>query len=143
MATRELDRALGALGVEEEELEAACAALASLIPIREDELREMAGEHRLAAGRLLGRRPRARASWSALRAVLVGLVRDHDQALAWLRAREHALVRAYLALDARAELDDDARALLRRTLIPTAFDHFTRIDRLLAAADDLPSSAWI
>jgi hypothetical protein len=119
------------LGEEEEELEAACAALASLLEPG-DELGSMAAEHRRAASMLLGERPRMRALLSSMRAVFTAMVRNEARALAWLRDREHQLVRSYLALDCREDLDEATRQLVRRTLLPAAFERFTRIDRVLA-----------
>ena len=122
------------LGEEEEELEAACAALAALVADG-DQLRRMAGEHQQAAGILLGERTRSRALFASMRAVLTAMVRSDERALAWLREREHKLVRSYLALDCREDLDVSVRQLLRRVLLPAAFERFTRVDRLLASRD--------
>ena len=105
------------LGEEEEELEAACAALASLLEPG-DELGSMAAEHRRAASMLLGERPRMRALLSSMRAVFTAMVRNEERALAWLRDREHQLVRSYLALDCREDLDEATRQLVRRILLP-------------------------
>jgi hypothetical protein len=127
------DRALERLGEDEEELEAACAALASLFSSSGDgELRRLAGEHQKSAGVLLGIRPRGRVLMASMRAVLTVLVRNEVRALTWLRDREHQLVRSYLALDCRADVDETTRLMIRRVLLPIAFDRFTRVDRLLA-----------
>jgi hypothetical protein len=125
------ERELVRLGEEEEELEAACVALASLTSTGNDELRRLAGEHQKAASVLVGTRSRGRVILASMRAVLTALVRNDTRALAWLREREHALVRDYLALDCRDGLDETTRQLVRRVLLPTAFDRFTRVDRLL------------
>jgi hypothetical protein len=127
------------LGETEEELEAACATLASLIEPGDD-LRRMAADHRRGAALLVGVRPRVRPLLSSMRAALTALVRDEDRALAWLRDREHQLVRAYLALDCRQDLVEAERELVRRFLLPAAFERFTRIDRTLALRVSEPAA---
>ena len=124
---RELQR----LGEDEEELEAVCATLASLLH-EGDELRALSLEHRRSAALLIGERPRMKILLASMRAALTALVRHEERALAWLRDREHALVRAYLQLDCHQDIDDESRDLVRRVLLPAAFDRFTRIDRALA-----------
>jgi len=135
------ERELVRLGEDEEELEAACAALASLTTRSSDELRRLAGEHQKVAGVLLGMRPRGRVVLASMRAALTVVVRNEERALTWLRDREHRLVRAYLALDYRVDLDESTRMMVRRVLLPAAFDRFTRVDRLLVDHGAEPASA--
>jgi hypothetical protein len=121
------------LGNEEEQLEAACAVLSTLVA-NGVELGELACAHRLAAAELLGERPRFGPLLAATRATLVAVIRSDERALGWLREREHSLVRAYLSLDSQP-LDDTTRTRLRERWLPAAFARFLRVDQLLLARE--------
>src|SRR5581483_4865714 len=121
------------LGVGEAELSAACWALAGLRSSNElkREFARLADEHREAAEALGARGARMHEVLAAARA-LVQAALEPGGTIGWLREREHALIRDYLALDTVAAVDDETRKRLRRELLPAAYDRYTRVDRLLA-----------
>lgn len=133
MTEAQIDQALARIGALEEELEATCAALATL-SLAGDELGALAAEHREAAAKLRATRPRVWTALASAQATVRGLLASERAALAWLRGREHRLVRAYLALETSGGLSDVVRARVRRYLLPAAFDRLQRVDRLVEAA---------
>jgi hypothetical protein len=115
------------LGDVEAELAAACSAITALRP--DEAFSGLAREHRETATRLRRGGAPLRELYAAGRALWAML---RGGAVAWLRAREHQLVCAYLSVDTVLGLDDETRAALRREWLPAAFDRYTRVDRMLA-----------
>jgi hypothetical protein len=119
------------LGAAEEELEAACAAVATLAHPY-DALLDLAAEHRIAAGRLSSARPRLRATFRAAQATVLALFRSEQRVLDWLRDREHRLLQTYLSVEADDTLSDADRRRLRQYLLPAAFARYAKVDALAA-----------
>jgi hypothetical protein len=120
----------------EEFLAAACAAVAGWVPDAEDELHALAATH-LDTATLLHARPRR---WLkqlvSLRATLAAAIRSGLGALVWLRRQEQRLVDAYMALEASPQLAGEDRRRLRRHLVPSAFERFSRVDRLIMLREE-------
>jgi hypothetical protein len=105
-------------------------------PEHRDELLRLAEEHLRMAVRLDVRPHR----WLKLRvtvaATLAAAVGTELGALSWLRTQEQRLVDDYVALEGSPRLDDEERRLLRRTLVPAAFERFSRVDQLIMAREE-------
>lgn len=121
---------------EEELVSAACAAVAGWVENAAPELHRLAAAH-LQTATALGARVRR---WSklhaTLRAMLSAAVGTELGALTWLRKQEQRLVDGYVAIEAAAALDLSARRRLRRTLVPDAFERFSRVDRLIMLREE-------
>jgi hypothetical protein len=133
-------RKMKQLGVGEAALSAACWAMASVRSELRKPFARLAEAHRAAAEALGVAGPRMSDAMAAGRALLAAIT-SPGGAAAWLLAREHALVRAYLALDTDDALDDVARARLRREWLPAAYDRCMDVDRLVARAEPEPAPA--
>src|SRR5947209_862020 len=130
------EKRLHQLGVGEAELSAACWALAGLrnAPELKREFARLADEHHDAAETLGASGARMHEVLAAARALMHAAL-EPGGTIGWLHAREHKLIREYLALDTVATVDDETRRRLRRELLPAAYDRYTRVDRLLAASE--------
>jgi hypothetical protein len=120
----------------EELLAAACSAVAEHAPAHRTQLLQLADEHLRVAVRLDMRARR----WLKLRmtiaATLAAAVGTELGALSWLRTQEQRLVDDYVALEGSPGLDEEERRLLRRTLVPAAFERFSRVDQLIMAREE-------
>jgi hypothetical protein len=120
-----------AIAAEEAAIAAACATVAAYAPDAAEALAMLAGAHARAADRFGAPSGGWRERVAPLVARLAGL-RGATGALAWLRDREHHLVRRYLELEGDASLDGVLRESLRREWVPAAFERFMQVDRLMA-----------
>ena len=124
------------IAAEEEFVSAACAAVAAWVPNAEAELHVLAAAHLQTATALHARSRRWSKLHASLRAMLSAAVGTELGALTWLRRHEQRLVDRYVGLEASAALDEAARRRLRRTLVPDAFDRFSRVDRLIMRREE-------
>jgi hypothetical protein len=126
------------LATGEDELAAACRALAAHLGEAVLELTALAEAHEAAAERLRASGARRDGGWArALERVWRLLVPgglDVDGALVRLRDRELAQARAYLRLDGAAP-DDQERRALRRALVSGAWQRLLQAERILAARE--------
>jgi hypothetical protein len=129
------DPFLGVAGGEEF-VAAACAVVSSWVPAAEEELAAIAASHLDTATRLRARPRRWLKLLVTLRATLAAAARTELGALVWLRRQEQRLVDAYVALEGSPQLLPADRQTLRRQLVPSAFERFSRVDRLIMLREE-------
>jgi hypothetical protein len=120
----------------EELVAAACAAVAEWVPDCEPELRALAAEHLRVAVRFAAPPRRWLKLRMVLHASLATVVGTRLGVLGWLRTQEQRLVDTYVALESSPVLEVDERMLLRRALVPAAFERFSRVDQLIMTREE-------
>ena len=126
----------GRVAAAEELVAAACAAVAEWVPDHEATLSALAAEHLGVAVRFDVKPRRWLRMRMTIKATLAAAIGTQLGALAWLRTQEQRLVDAYIALESAAHLLPDERRLLRRKLVPAAFERFSRVDQLIMMREE-------
>lgn len=124
------------VGAGEELVAAACAAVAEWVPDAKDELHGLSEAHLRVAVRFKVKPKRWLRLRMTLKATLAAAVGTDLGALKWLRKQEQQLVDLYVALEGAGGLDDEQRQQLRQHIVPSAFERFSRVDRLIMAREE-------
>jgi len=125
-----------AVAADEELLAAACEAVAHWVPDAAATLQGLAAAHLAVARRLVPRPQRWLKLHVTVRATLAAALAGGLGALTWLRHKEQQLIDRYVDLEARAGLTEGERHLLRRQLVPAAFERFGRVDQCVMLREE-------